>query len=169
MKTVICFILVVLGVLAHSLPARPVERVLTQEERISIPSLGISITLPPDTQIIGPDRSEAANYVFPWFHLPSGKIELATDPRQTTGSLKDRVEANRQSASKSGIEIIHADEPTMAGGLTLLRADCAGSNGYKIVRYYFLTPKGELAFIHLHGTKDLNLLQSTIIKTIQKS
>ncbi len=170
MKTLPHLILIVLLAFTHSLLARPVERVLTQAERISLPKLGISITVPANTQIIGPaDQGEAVNYVFPWFQLPSGKIELAIDPCQPVGSLKERVEANRQGISKSVIQIIHADEPIEAGGLTLIRADCEGIRGFKIVRYYFLTPNGKLAFMHLSGAKDLNSFQFIIIKAIQKS
>jgi len=162
-------LILILALFGHSALARPIERTLNQDERIPIPSLGISIRVPKNTQIIAPDQKEAVNYIFPWFITPLGEIELAKAAPQPKGSLKERIVSSTSQSETRGIHTRQIEAPIEIGGITFIPAKCEGTKGFKIKRYYFLTPNGELAYIHVVDSNDIESLESTIIKTIQKS
>jgi hypothetical protein len=129
---------------------------------------------PANTLLIGAHEThEAENYVFPWLITPLGRIDIAfasaINSSQQGGTL-EKLFAAQQHRVTSGTMILSVGQPetkTIAD-IPMIRQSYEGKRHFQIVRYYFVTPDGRLAFLHLCGSKNMNALEGLVTEKLTR-
>lgn len=140
--------------------ARP-EVGVTDGERIEFPELGISIQPPKGSTLLGPsDRQEPANYRWPWLRTPVGAIDVAVEPSIKGSSFVASMKQWTERARENGRFTVTSYTPMLISGMEVARVEIEfKESGYPVVRYFFATPDGTIAFLHLHGWSDKKALE----------
>ncbi len=147
---------------------RPILKTLSEKEALPYPNLGISITAPANTQLIGAHAApEPENYLFPWLKTPLGRVEIAfASPISSSqqGTLEKMFAQAHQHLLKRGTMIlpVGTSESKTIGTIPMIRQQYEGKWHFQIVRYYFVAPDGRLAFLHLCVTEDMNDLERLV-------
>lgn len=164
--------------------ARPILKTLDQPELVSYPEFGFAMVIPAGSKLIGKRATkEPGNYVFPWIRSQYWGIDFAFEPFQSKGTLSDRVlkMVNDMARREKKIWRFGKMEGCEYGGIQFVQVPCMKSEdwypamryedngGFKIVRYYFITPDDKLAFIHAHSTGSLDDFPAMLSKSIFRS
>ena len=164
--------LLCISIIASAEVARPILKRLAQPELVPYPAFGFELLLPTNTELVGKRiDQDADNYVFPWIRTQYWNVDFAYEYHQPKGSLDDRVlrvvtdMAKRQTPIRAHGKI----EGRTFGGIRFDRVPCEGSRGYKIMRYYFITPDDQLAYFHVHGTDEFDAFETMFYRTIKKT
>jgi hypothetical protein len=138
------------------------------DERINYATLGISIVVPKDTSLIGSKGSqEPQNYVWPWLKTSYGQIEIATGPKSKGGEFQKTMDDYLKTEHPRGFKLVEVT-PMQIGDIPVVKTFSEDATGFRIIRYYFTTPSGVIAFFHLHSWRDQAALES-IISSMKKT
>ena len=170
-KCLLLLPLLVIGVVTTTskaeIPKRSVKTLLSSE-KVGYPLLAISINAPAGTELLeGRQGVEPINYVFPWLRMPDGSVDLAFESsRGSHLTVNNQVTQSLKRLNEQGISQTGVSKQLKVAGIPMIRVPLEGRHHYPIVRYYFLTSQGKLAYLHLHSSSNFQKLEDLLRSSI---